>query len=96
MGTSRPLPAEYEHFFRAIGRRIRRYRVARKLTQQDMVSFGFSLRHWQMIEAGRPITIVTLLRVCEAFEISPEELASGLAPQHPSRKRRPGGRETQG
>jgi hypothetical protein len=38
-----------------------------------MLSYGFSVRHWQMIEAGRPITMITLLRVAEAFELQPEE-----------------------
>jgi len=37
---------------------------------RTLISYGFSVRHWQMIEAGRPITVITLLRVCEAFEIS--------------------------
>jgi len=32
-----------------------------------MISYGFSARHWQQIEAGRPITVSTLLRVCAAF-----------------------------
>jgi hypothetical protein len=31
-----------------------------------MISFGFSASHWQQIEAGRPITLTTLLRICEA------------------------------
>ena len=39
----------------------------------------FSVRHWQMIEAGRPITMFSLLRVCEAFEIPPEQLVAGLS-----------------
>jgi hypothetical protein len=43
-----------------------------------MISYGFSVRHWQMIEAGRPSTLFTMLRVCEAFQISPEELVAGL------------------
>jgi hypothetical protein len=51
-----------------------------------MISYGFSVRHWQMIEAGRPITMVTLLRVCEAFEISLEQLVAGLAPHLRKRK----------
>jgi hypothetical protein len=25
-------------------------------SQEDMISFGFSARHWQQIEAGRPLT----------------------------------------
>ncbi len=43
-----------------------------------MISFGFSARHWQQIEAGRPITVSTLLRICETFEISAERLVRGL------------------
>jgi hypothetical protein len=43
-----------------------------------MISFGFSARHWQQIEAGRPITVVTLLRICEAFKISAERMVGGL------------------
>lgn len=79
MGASRDLPADYARYFRALGHRIRSRRTERKLTQEDMISYGFSLRHWQMIEAGRPITVFTLLRVCSAFEISPEQLVAGLA-----------------
>jgi transcriptional regulator with XRE-family HTH domain len=43
-----------------------------------MFSFGFSTRHWQQIEAGRPITLKTLLRICDVFEITPEKLLRGL------------------
>ena len=46
-----------------------------------MISDGFSLRHWQMIEAGRPVTVVTLLRVCDTFDVSLEELVVDLS-QH--------------
>jgi DNA-binding Xre family transcriptional regulator len=31
-----------------------------------------------MIEAGRPSTLITLLRICDAFEIQPEQLVEGL------------------
>jgi DNA-binding Xre family transcriptional regulator len=53
-----------------------------------MISYGFSVRHWQMIESGRPVTVFTLLRVCEAFEVHPEQLIAGLG-QH-LRKHRKG------
>jgi hypothetical protein len=43
-----------------------------------MMSFGFSTRHWQQIEAGRPITVITLLRMCEVFEITIDKLVRGL------------------
>jgi transcriptional regulator with XRE-family HTH domain len=79
VGASRLLPANYARFFRALGHRIRSYRTERKLTQEDMISYGFSVRHWQMIEAGRPTTVFTLLRVCEAFEVPLEQIVAGLA-----------------
>ncbi|MEJ7609101.1 MAG: helix-turn-helix domain-containing protein [Bryobacteraceae bacterium] len=81
VGASRDLPARYARFFRALGHRVRSYRTERNLTQEDMISYGFSLRHWQMIEAGRPVTVVTLLRVCDAFDVSLEDLVVGLS-QH--------------
>ena len=62
MGASREIPDRYARYFRALGHRIRSYRMDRKLTQEDMISYGFSARHWQMIEAGRPITVFTMLR----------------------------------
>ena len=34
-----------------------------------MISFGFSARHWQQIEAGCPITLTTLLRICEVLDV---------------------------
>jgi hypothetical protein len=66
--------------------RICSFRTERKLSQEDMISYGFRVRHWQMIEACRPITIFTLLRICETFAIPPEELLAGLT--HHLRKRK--------
>lgn len=86
MGAKRKLPARYARFFRALGNRVQSYRLERKLTQEDMIGYGFSVRHWQMIEAGRPSNIFTLLRVCDAFNVPPEQLVAGLA--HHLRKRK--------
>jgi transcriptional regulator with XRE-family HTH domain len=65
-------------FFRALGQRIRRLRKQRGYSQEDMISFGFSARHWQQIEAGRPVTMRTALRICDTFEISISSLVHGL------------------
>ena len=65
-------------FFRALGRRIRDLRRKKGYSQEDMISFGFSARHWQQIEAGRPITVSTLLRICDAFRVRAENLLRGL------------------
>ncbi len=86
VGASRDLPEHYVRFFRALGHRIRSYRTERQLSQEDMISRGFSVRHWQMIEAGRPVTVTTLLRICETFNLTLEQLFAGLS--HHLRKRR--------
>jgi DNA-binding Xre family transcriptional regulator len=43
-----------------------------------MISSGFSARHWQQIEAGRPITLTTLLRICEALNVKLTKVLAGL------------------
>jgi transcriptional regulator with XRE-family HTH domain len=69
---------DQEKFFKALGQRVKDLRRKRGYSQEDMISFGFSARHWQQIEAGRPITVTTLLRICEALEISLARLLRGL------------------
>jgi len=46
-----------------------------------MISFGFSARHWQQIEAGRPITVTTLLRICDTLHVPMARLVRGLDKQ---------------
>jgi transcriptional regulator with XRE-family HTH domain len=65
-------------FFRALGIRIKKLRKSHGYTQEDMIGFGFSARHWQQIEAGRPITIRTLLRISETFGVRAAQLINGL------------------
>jgi len=67
-----------EEFFRGFGQRIRELRLEEGYSQEDMISFGFSARHWQQIEAGRPITMTTLLRICDTFKVAPERLVRKL------------------
>jgi transcriptional regulator with XRE-family HTH domain len=65
-------------FFRALGKRVRELRRKNGLSQEDMIGFGFSARHWQQIEAGRPITVSTLLRICDVFKTPIGQLVGGL------------------
>ena len=65
-------------FFDALGQRVRKLRRSKGYSQEDMISFGFSARHWQQIEAGRPITVTTLLRICDVFKVPVGRLAKGL------------------
>ena len=65
-------------FFRGLGAKVKALRKKHGYSQEDMISFGFSARHWQQIEAGRPITVTTLLRICEVFDIRMSKLVQGL------------------
>jgi transcriptional regulator with XRE-family HTH domain len=65
-------------FFVRLGERVRHLRNEHGYSQEDMISYGFSARHWQQIEAGRPITVSTLLRICGVFEVSVARLVGGL------------------
>lgn len=67
-----------EKFFKALGQRIRKARKKKGYSQEDMISFGFSALHWQQIEAGRPITVRTLLRICDVYRIPVDRLVRGL------------------
>jgi transcriptional regulator with XRE-family HTH domain len=69
---------DHAKFFRAFGQRVRELRRKNGYSQEDMISLGFSARHWQQIEAGRPITVITLLRICDVFEVRAEKMIQGL------------------
>ena len=60
---------DHAKFFKALGERVKELRKKRGYSQEDMIAFGFSARHWQQIEAGRPITMKTLLRICDALKV---------------------------
>lgn len=59
-----------EQFFTSLGKRVRQLRRECGYSQEDMISLGFSASDWQQIEAGRPITATTLLRICKTFHVS--------------------------
>ena len=65
---------ELKPFFQFLGAQLREQRVRMGLTQEDMIGHGFSARHWQQVEAGRPITLKTLVRACAAFDVLPSAI----------------------
>ena len=69
---------DHPKFFKALGRRVKELRQRREHSQEDMISFGFSARHWQQIEAGRPITVTTLLRICDVLKVRVDKVVRGL------------------
>lgn len=68
----------FSSFFTAFGRRVRTIREDRQWRQEDMMEHGISLRHWQRIESGHRINVVTLLKIAKAFGYTPEALIAGL------------------
>jgi hypothetical protein len=51
----------------ALGQRVKLLRKKKGYTQEDMISFGFGLRHWQQIEA---VTRSTFGPCCEFARLS--------------------------
>ena len=73
------LTYSYEKFLDELGRKLRQMRVDRGWTLRDMIlEHGFHLAHWQGFEKGRGISIPSLLRVCELFDLPLETLIAGL------------------
>ena len=70
--------ANTERFFKRLGHRMRELRLQHGLSQEDMILFGFSGKHWQQLEAGRPITVTTLLRACESLGVTMAEVVRDL------------------
>lgn len=77
-------------FFKGLGGRIRRLRDRSGYSQEDMISFGYTVRYWQRVEAGKPITLRTLLRICRIFGAPMHEAVRGLGPEG----RKPADRKT--
>lgn len=67
-------PQDFERYCRRLGQRIRERRLELGLTQEDMMERGFSLRHYQRIEAGQSVTTYTLWKVSKALNVQPGEL----------------------
>jgi transcriptional regulator with XRE-family HTH domain len=65
-------------FFKALGKRVRALREKNDMTLDDLISYGFSARHWQMIEKGRRINVTTILRICAVFQLSLAKLVRPL------------------
>jgi transcriptional regulator with XRE-family HTH domain len=66
--------AGFDSYCKRFGGRVRDLRLRAGLTQEDMMERGFSLRHYQRIEAGRSVTLQTLWKLARAFDIDPRRL----------------------
>jgi transcriptional regulator with XRE-family HTH domain len=77
-------------FFKSLGVRIRELRKSAGYSQEDMISHGYSVRYWQKVEAGKPITLRTLLRICLLFATPMSEVVRDIddIPKRSTRVRR--------
>ena len=77
--TNSMLRYDYKEFSAALGKRVKQMRKERGLTLRALVvQHGFHLTQIQRIEKGDGISVPTLLRLAETFQISVEKLIAGL------------------
>jgi transcriptional regulator with XRE-family HTH domain len=69
MSSLAPEVQDEATFFKSLGARIKKLRERAGYSQEDMISNGYSVRYWQKVEAGKPITLRTLLRICRLFSV---------------------------
>ena len=70
---------DYKEFSAALGKRVKQLRKERGLTLRALVvQHGFHLTQIQRIEKGDGVSVPTLLRIAEVFQIPVEELVEGL------------------
>lgn len=65
---------DYNILLGKLAENIKRARIGKGLTQEDMVKFGFSYRHYQRVESGvYSPNLFTLFRLSKAFKVSIDE-----------------------
>jgi transcriptional regulator with XRE-family HTH domain len=75
------MDAGFARFCAALGEQVRTLRRDRAMTQEDMIDHGFTVRHYQRIEAGRSITLVTIWKLARALGVPPRSiLPAGFSP----------------
>ena len=65
--------------FKELGSRYRKLRYKNHMVQEDVAEYGFSVRHYQQLEAGRSHSLRTLFRIADMFDVKPETLIKGLS-----------------
>jgi transcriptional regulator with XRE-family HTH domain len=77
--TKSMLRYDYKEFSAALGKRVKQMRKERGLTLRALVvQHGFHLTQIQRIEKGDGVSVPTLLRIAEVFQIPLEKLIDGL------------------
>ncbi len=60
---------DYAKLLNKVSQNVKQARLARDLTQEDMVQFGFNYRHYQKLESGKySLNLHTLHRLAKALK----------------------------
>ena len=66
---------KYEDFVEAIAKRLRELRIERGYSKRRFAAeHGYYLSHWHKIESGEKMSLHTLLKVANSFNMSLAEL----------------------
>ena len=88
--TDSKLRYDYLQFSKDLGKRVRELRKERGILLRAFVEdYGFHLNQLQRVEAGKGVSLQTVLRLAEVFQIPFEKLVAGLGavPNEPRPKR---------
>ena len=66
---------KYNKKLKAFGLKVRQIRIAKGWTLEDTESHGWgNWQHLQKIESGKNITLATIYKICDVFDITPADL----------------------
>ncbi len=66
---------KYSDFVDAVAKRLRELRVERGYSKRRFaMEHGYFLSHWHKIESGEKMSLATLLRVANSFDMTVSEL----------------------
>jgi hypothetical protein len=71
---------DYDQFFKLVGQKIRRLRIEKGFPAYDGFAFTHEIPRHNLLRAeqGKPITGLTLIKILNALEVSPEEFFKGI------------------
>lgn len=62
---------EQKRFMAVVGAVVRRTRLSKNMTLEDMQTFGFSAQHFQKLECGKKnISFYTVYRIAKAWKMN--------------------------
>jgi transcriptional regulator with XRE-family HTH domain len=68
-----------EQFFKKFGNIVRKIRLKKKMTLEDMLEYGFSPQHFQKIETGqKAVSLFTMHRIAKSFGMKSSALISKM------------------